>query len=73
MVCVSLVTPTGAFATLKEKFSRINARIFPNPMGSSFFSLDTTKWLCFKAQSLLSLFLFVNLRLAVASVSDLKS
>ena len=28
------VTRTGAFAPLKEKHSRIDARVFPNPMGS---------------------------------------
>ena len=29
-----LVTLSGAFAKLKEKHSRIDARIFPNPSGS---------------------------------------
>ena len=29
--CASLVTLSGAFAALKEKHSRIDARIFPNP------------------------------------------
>ena len=41
--CQMLVTRTGAFATLKEKHLRIDVRIFPNPMGSSYFPCGVTK------------------------------